>query len=129
MIYPGSPSESVAEGGLENSSCLNPESGFSASAPPRASAHSLPPLCILSYLEADIVGAALALGQVGAALATPGPGKEAQRVGSEVVPSPPTQRLDSVVLPHLLSEPTGQMSASNLGKVGSLQRPRFCSLP
>ena len=97
----------MAEGRLENSSCLNRESGFSGSAPPRASAHSLPPLCILSYLEADIVGAALALGQVRAALATPGPGKEAQGEGSEVVSSSPTQRLDPVVLPQLLSEPTG----------------------
>lgn len=84
MICPGSHSESLAEEGGENCSCLTCKSGFSGPAQPlpRASAPlpspPLPNPRILSYLEADFAGAALALGQVRAALATPGPGKEAQ---------------------------------------------------
>lgn len=71
---PTAHSESVAEGRLENS-------GFSGPAQPLPELLKPPPglpLQIHSYLEADIAGAAQALGQVRAALATPGPRKEAQ---------------------------------------------------
>lgn len=61
-------------------------------------------LCILSYLEAVIAGAALVLGQVRAALATPGSGKEAQGEGSEVASSSSPQDW-TPALPLLLSGP------------------------
>ena len=55
---------------------IAPQMAVAASSP--VSPPSLPYPRILSYLEADFAGAALALGQVRAALATPGPGKETQ---------------------------------------------------
>lgn len=64
----------------------------------------LPLQSILSYLEVDIAVAALVLGQVRAALATQGPGKEAQGEGSEVASSYLPQDW-TPALPSLLSGP------------------------